>query len=100
MTKQEKETSKKDAEEVENMEHILNVKVIAHVNIGELRMHLRDLLNLIPGSIIEVQKNIEEPLGLSVNNEKEIAHGEVVTVGESLGLRLTEISSENLSIEN
>jgi len=91
-----KETLKKDAEEAENMENILNVKLIAHVNIGELRMHLKDLLNLIPGSIIEVQKNIEEPLGLSINNEKEVAHGEVVTIGENLGLRLTEISSDNL----
>ena len=44
----------------------------------------------ILGAIIEFVKSSSEPLELMINN-KVIAHGETVKVGENFGLRITRI---------
>jgi flagellar motor switch protein FliN len=51
-------------------------------------MRLSDVVALIPGAIIELPKNSEEELQLLVNN-KPIASGAAVKVGENFGLRIT-----------
>jgi len=81
----------KEIKEVQNIGRVLDLKMVVTVNIGTVKMTLKEVMNLVPGGIIEVQKNIEEPLALSVNNKKELGVGEVVTIGESLGLRLLEV---------
>ena len=50
-------------------------------------MKLRDILELNPGSIIEIEKNVDSPLDLKIG-DKVLAKGEVVTIGENLGLRI------------
>lgn len=72
---------------IRNVERILDINLELIVKIGTLRMRLKDVLDLHPGSILEITKNTEEPLGLSIG-EKELARGEVVTIGENLGLRI------------
>ncbi len=72
---------------MKNLDRVLDVKLEVAVKIGELPMKLKDILNLHPGAIIEIEKNADSPLPLQIGN-KEIARGEVVTIGENLGLRI------------
>ena len=55
-------------------------------------MPVNDLLQLGPGSIIELTKLVGEPLNIYINN-KMIAKGEVVVLDEKFGIRVTDITS-------
>jgi flagellar motor switch protein FliN/FliY len=48
------------------------------------------VLRLGPGSVLELDKASGEPLDLYVNNRL-IARGEAVVIGERYGIRLTEV---------
>ena len=72
---------------MKNLERVMDVKLELVVRIGEISMNLKDVLNLHPGSILEVERMADEPLELQIGG-KVLVKGEVVTVGESLGLRV------------
>jgi flagellar motor switch protein FliN/FliY len=72
---------------------ILDVELQVTVELGRTMMQVRDVLELGPGSVVELQKLAGEPVELIVNN-KLIARGEVVVIDESFGLRITEIVSQ------
>jgi flagellar motor switch protein FliN len=67
---------------------VLRLEVPVIVRLGERRMPLREVLALVPGSIIELPKSAEAELDLLVNN-KQIGVGAAVKVGENFGLRIT-----------
>jgi len=71
---------------------ILKIKVPLVVLLAEKRMVLSQILDLSPGTVIEFEKNSDEPLGLSAGN-RIIAEGEAVKVGENFGLRLTRVGA-------
>ena len=73
--------------QVRNIERVLDVKLEFTVKLGQLNMKLRDILELNPGSILELDKNVDAPLSLQIG-DKILAKGEVVTVGENIGLRI------------
>ena len=60
------------------------------IELGRTSMTVKDLLQLGPGSIIELSKLAGEPLDIFVNG-KEIARGEVVVINDRFGIRLTDI---------
>ena len=60
--------------------------------LGNTRMLIKDLLQLGPGSIVELDKLAGEPLEVLVN-ERLVARGEVVMVNEKFGIRLTDVIS-------
>jgi flagellar motor switch protein FliN len=60
------------------------------VEIGRTRMSVRDLLELSPGAVLELDRAAGSPADLLVNGRL-IARGEVVVVDEDFGLRVTEI---------
>jgi len=72
---------------IRNIDRILDINLELTVKIGELGMSLQEILNLHSGSIIEIDKNADAPLDLQISG-KVLAQGEVVTVGENLGLRV------------
>ena len=72
---------------VQNIDRVLDVKLEFTIKIGEMKMKLRDILELNPGSIIEIDRSVDEPLNLQMG-DKILAKGEVVTIGENLGLRI------------
>ena len=53
-------------------------------------MLLRDILQLAPGSVIELDRAAGGPVDLLVNNTL-VARGEVVVIDEEFGLRVTEV---------
>ena len=60
--------------------------------IGRTRLPVRQVLDLVPGSVLELDRAAGAPADLLVNGRL-IARGEVVVVDEDYGIRITEIVS-------
>jgi flagellar motor switch protein FliN/FliY len=73
-----------------DMLHDVEMEVSAEL--GRTRMSVRELLSLIPGAIVELDRAAGSPADLLVNGRL-IARGEVVVVDENFGIRITEILS-------
>ena len=61
-----------------------------NVELGHSRMKIKEILELGPGSIVQLDKLPDEPVELYVG-DKPLAKGELVVVEERLGVRITEI---------
>ena len=72
----------------QKLQNILSLRVPVVVRLGERRLALKDVSELIPGAIIELTKNAEEELDLLVNNRR-IGRGTAVKVGENFGIQIT-----------
>lgn len=70
--------------------HKLEVPVI--VELGRRRLKLGEVVNLLPGTIIDLEKDADSELELLVNNQV-VATGSAVKVGENFGLRLSTVGS-------
>lgn len=77
---------------------LLDVPLQVTVEIGRSRILVKDLLQMVEGYVVELDKLAGEPLDLYVNSRL-IARGEVVLVNEKLGLRLTDVVSPSERIE-
>ncbi|MEE8124872.1 MAG: flagellar motor switch protein FliN [Nitrospirales bacterium] len=75
-----------------NLDRILDIPLLLSAQLGSTRMLIKDLLQLGPGSIVELDKLAGEPLEVLVN-ERLVARGEVVMVNEKFGIRLTDVIS-------
>lgn len=69
---------------------LLDVPLRLSVVLGKTTKSIREVLGLGPGSVMELDKMAGEPVDIMVN-DKLIAHGEVVVVDESFGVRVTDI---------
>jgi len=76
----------------QNLNRILDIPLVLSAQLGNTRMLIKDLLQLGPGSIVELDKLAGEPLEVLVN-ERLVARGEVVMVNEKFGIRLTDVIS-------
>lgn len=70
---------------------LLDVSVRVTVEIGRTRMTLGELVKLGPGSLVELDRELHEPADVLVNG-KIVARGEIVTVGDSYGVRITSVN--------
>jgi flagellar motor switch protein FliN/FliY len=75
-----------------NFDLLLDIPLEMTVEIGRTRIAIRDLLQLGPGSVVELGKLAGETLDVFING-KPIARGEAVTVNDRFGVRLTNIIS-------
>jgi flagellar motor switch protein FliN/FliY len=71
-----------------DLQRVLSLDVPLIVVLGERQMRLSEVVALQPGTIIELPKKADEELELRANN-KPIATGVAVKVGENFGLRVT-----------
>lgn len=76
----------------EGLDFILDIPLQITVELGRTSMMIHDLLKLGQGSVIELHKATGETLEIMAN-QKLIARGEVVSVNDNYGIRLTEIVS-------
>ncbi len=74
----------------DRIEMLLDVMLDLTVVFGSTKKTVRELLSFGEGSIIELEKYIDEPLEIFVNN-KLIGYGEVVVVDENFGVRITSL---------
>ena len=86
------ETDNNDALEAGSLDQdlIRSIPVTLTVELGSAKLKLKDLLRLGQGSVLELDTAAGEMLDLKVNGTT-IAKGEVVTVGDQLGLTVVEI---------
>lgn len=75
-----------------NLDLILDVPVTLSLEVGRSRIPIRNLLQLNQGSVVELDRGAGEPLDVYVNGTL-IAHGEVVTINDRFGVRLTDVVS-------
>ncbi|MFC6842142.1 flagellar motor switch protein FliN [Xanthomonas theicola] len=75
-----------------NLDVILDVPVTLSLEVGRNRIPIRNLLQLNQGSVVELERGAGEPLDVYVNGTL-IAHGEVVTINDRFGVRLTDVVS-------
>jgi len=75
-----------------NIDLILDVELPIVVSFGETEMQLKDILKLGVGSVIELDKSVNDPVTIVVN-QKPIAKGEVVMVEGNYGVRIMEVES-------
>ncbi len=78
--------------ETANLTLILDVSLQFSVELGRTHKTIKEILELGPGSIVELEKLAGEPVDVLVNG-KPIAKGEVVVIDENYGVRITEILS-------
>ena len=71
---------------------VLNdVVMTVTAELGRTTMPVRELLNLSPGMVVEIDRVAGAPIDLLVNGRR-IAVGEVVVIDEEFGIRITEIA--------
>lgn len=78
--------------EASNLKLLENIEVQLTVEVGGTKISIGDLLKLNDGSVVELERLAGEHLDILVNGTL-LAKGEIVLVGERLGIRLTEIVS-------
>ena len=72
------------------IELLHDVEMGVTVELGRTRMLVRDILDLSPGSVIELDRAAGAPIDVLVNGTL-IARGEVVVIDEEFGIRITEV---------
>lgn len=74
---------------------LLDVPLMVSVELGSTERPLRDILQLAPGKVIQLNRTAGEPVDVLVNG-RPVARAEVVVVDETYGVRITEIVTEGL----
>ncbi len=77
---------------------ILRLELPVICLLGDRRMTVHEVTSLQPGSIIELPKKADEELTLVVNN-RPIATGTAVKVGENFGIKLAYIGDVRARVE-
>jgi flagellar motor switch protein FliN/FliY len=66
------------------------ISVRLSVEVGAIRMSLREVLALQIGSVHTLDRRLDQPVDVLIN-ERLIARGEIVSIGDRFGVKLTEI---------
>jgi len=82
-----------------NLEMLYDIPLQVTVELGRTTKFVREILELAPGSIIELDKLAGEPVDIYVNRRR-IARGEVVVIDENFGVRIAEIGSQEERLNN
>ncbi|SES67656.1 flagellar motor switch protein FliN/FliY [Natronincola peptidivorans] len=81
----------------ENIALIQDVPLKVTVELGRTVKRINEVLEFGPGTIIELDKLVGEPLDILVNGQY-VAKGEVVVIDENYGMRITDIVNPNKRI--
>ena len=82
-----------------NLDLVLQVPVTVSLQVGSTDITIRDLVQLVEGSVVALDRESSEPLDVLVNGTL-IAHGEIVVVDGAFGVRLTDVVSPSERIRN
>lgn len=76
-----------------NIDLLMDVELPITVRIGTTEMRLMDIMKLGLGSIIELERLVDDPVEVLVN-DKLVARGEVVVCDNNFAVRITEVRSK------
>ncbi len=85
-----KEAAPAPAKPTDNLPMLDDMPVMVQIELGRAQRTLEDAVDLSEQSLIELERQVGEPVDVRING-KLFARGEVVTVQENFGVRLTEI---------
>ena len=66
------------------------IPITLSVEVGSTTLKLRDLMRLSQGSVLELDRGVGEPMMIKINDQV-IAKGEIVAVGDKLGVSVVDI---------
>jgi flagellar motor switch protein FliN/FliY len=74
-----------------NLNLVMDVELNVTLRFGQRKLTLREVLELTSGSVVELDRQVEEPVELLLDGMV-IARGEAVVIDGNYGLRVTEVS--------
>ncbi len=80
-----------------NLDLLLDIELGATLRFGTRQMPLKDILELCSGSVVELDRRVEEPVDLLIDGRL-IAQGEVVIVEGNYGLRILQVAAQGEKI--
>lgn len=69
---------------------VCDIPLQVAIEVGRMRLRVRDLMKLTPNAVIELKKPAGEPFDICVNGVT-VARGEVIMVEQSSGVRIIEV---------
>ncbi len=81
------------------IELLLDVELEAALRFGCKELPLGEILDLGPGDVVQLDRNVADPVDLIVG-DKIVARGEVVLVNGNFGLRVTEVATPQKRLES
>jgi flagellar motor switch protein FliN/FliY len=78
--------------EANGLGKLLDIELEANIRFGAREMSLAELLEIGPGAVIPLDRQVTDPVDLIIG-DKVVARGEVVLVQGKFGLRITEVVS-------
>ncbi|MHC9541040.1 MAG: flagellar motor switch protein FliN [Vulcanimicrobiota bacterium] len=83
----------------ENIDLILDIPVSIKAVLGKSELTVRELIEMSPGKVLELDKMAGEPVDLIVN-DRLVAHGEIIVVDEKFGVKVMNVLSKAERIYN
>jgi flagellar motor switch protein FliN/FliY len=78
---------------------LLDIELEATLQFGSRELPLREVLELGPGDVVELDRHVSEPVDLVVG-DRIVARGEVVVQNGNFALRITEVATPQLRLES
>ena len=76
-----------------NLDLLLDFELGVTLRFGSRQMLLKDVLELSSGSVVELDRRVEEPVDMLIDG-RVIAQGEVVIIGGNYGLRILRVATQ------
>lgn len=77
-----------EASDIYGKGHILSdMQLELHVEIGRAKIKISELINLVEGSIVQLEQDLQEPLTIYVN-DKPIAKGQIISSNGKYNIRV------------
>jgi flagellar motor switch protein FliN len=81
----------KPEENAVKLDLLMDVELALTLRFGSRRMLLREVLDLIPGSVVDLDRQVQEPVDVLLDG-RVVARGEIVVMEGNYGLRVTEVA--------
>ena len=70
---------------------LMDVELAVTLRFGSRRLLLREVLDLNPGAVVDLDRHVEDPVDVLLDGRL-VARGEVVVLDGNFGVRVTEVS--------
>ncbi|MCL4864987.1 MAG: flagellar motor switch protein FliN [Gemmatimonadales bacterium] len=72
------------------LDSLLDMMLPVTIEFGRTTLSMQEVLDLGPGSVIQLDRLVGEPVDIFVSDRR-MAEGEVVVIGERFGIRITRV---------
>lgn len=84
---------------MESINILFDIELDATLQFGSRELPLREVLELGPGDVVELDRHVSEPVDLVIGG-RIVARGEVVIVNGNFALRVAEVATPQLRLES